>query len=207
VLAQTLEDWLPSLITNLTWVTPDQQGQLGTDWFDLIRGKLDEVWPDWSMQTDPALHAQWLSDWWDTLTAPEAAAGVAAGTADGADAEAEAVDVTDLDWVTPQQQELLETEVGPDSGPWRVWLPAELDARWPEWTDATPEELTKRLDTLIGLMAVPSSDALIAEAEEIANKIDARLDDRPEIAEYMAEFSPEELTEIFMEAFGTSHAA
>jgi len=125
----------------------------------------------------------------------------------GDEAESPAVDVTELEWVTPQQQELLETEVGPDSGDWRVWLPMELDSRWPEWISATPEELTKRLDTLIGLMAVPSSDALIEEADQIANKIDARLDDRPEIAEMMAEFSPEELTEILMEAFGTGNAA
>lgn len=73
VLTTTLDEWMPSLITYLTWVTPEQQAALGTDWFDLVRAKLDEVWPGWYEETNPAEHAKWLAGWWHVLAGPPAA--------------------------------------------------------------------------------------------------------------------------------------
>jgi len=85
-LIQTLDDWLPTLITNLAWITADQQTQLGAGWFDQIRGKLDEAWPDWYAQTDPMVLSQWLSEAWDALFAATDEA-VPAETADGTSAD------------------------------------------------------------------------------------------------------------------------
>ncbi|MFC4857281.1 hypothetical protein [Actinophytocola glycyrrhizae] len=55
-----------------------------------------------------------------------------------------------LNWVTPQQSARLELLTSP--GPWRDWLPNELDAEVPGWTRKGPEELADWLDKALPVL-------------------------------------------------------
>jgi hypothetical protein len=61
--------------------------------------------------------------------------------------------MSDLDWVTGEQQRELDDLVA-ERGDWRVWLPELLDEQWPDWTAAEPATRTAWLldwlPTLLG---------------------------------------------------------
>jgi hypothetical protein len=114
-------------------------------------------------------------------------------------------DVTNLLWVTAAQADQLD-EVNSDQ-PWAVWLPGELDDRVPDWTTWSPADLTARLDTLIPLLVLPSSDDLIALAGEMTQHVNNRLEAEPDMAALLAEFDENELAEMMEIAMRTGGAA
>lgn len=201
----------PASVTDLAWVTDEQQRELTgiqDGWQDWLPTQLDTWWAEWRTST-PEVLSPWLDGWIPTLTPTQTTDPTVASTVPADQPEpAEKVeqDVTDLDsWVTPQQQSLLE-DYEANWGDWRVWLPDELDSRWPGWTERTPEKLSEQLDTLIPLLVLPSSDDLVEQAGEIAQKIMGRLDTNPEYREALADYSPEELEDLLNEALGTEGA-
>lgn len=83
--------------------------------------------------------------------------------------------VTDLLWVTPEQQNRL---VELDQGDWHVWLPDELTARLgDDWVTRSPAKLRKRLEDMIDLLALPSDvvEEVETEAEDVADRVAERI--------------------------------
>ncbi|TDP91815.1 hypothetical protein [Labedaea rhizosphaerae] len=136
-------EWLRPRIEALAlgWVTAEQRAWLGQltgdrgDWRDWLPVQLDEWWPEWDQST-PAELAGWLNSYLPSLLPPATE------------------DPSALGWVTESQQAQLEA-LQATHGDWREWLPAQLTAWWPQWTEATTDRLVPWLDEALPGLAVP----------------------------------------------------
>ncbi|TWD79401.1 hypothetical protein FB561_0459 [Kribbella amoyensis] len=165
----TLREWLRERIdaVALGWVTATQQSQLGTltdrgDWREWLPRQLDEWWADWAKASPGELTA-WLDGGLASLLP--------------ADETAEpAFDARELTWVTPSQSAALEAYT-PERGDWRTWLPGQLDIWWPDWTTASPDDLTPWLDNALPSLPPPGPQqdarALTWVTPELVERLDA----------------------------------
>jgi hypothetical protein len=225
-LTKVLDDYLPTLgappdVREFTWVTPQQRatlGQLKPDgWQAWLTARMDKSWQGWTQNKASTL-VSWLTPQLDAALAakaakqaavaatPAAAERPAAAVADApVDETADAFDPDTLSWVAPAQRERLE-ELTDRLGTWEVWLPAELTKSVPGWRGMTAEALTDRLDTLLNFYEMPMSDVEAAAVETLSVDIVERLRRDPEMADFFADLSEEELTQVLAETFADSPA-
>lgn len=123
----------------LAWVTDDHRirlAELAEDWEEWLPEQLDRYDPDWR-DADEAVRAGYLAQLLDEATSP---------TTGGPLTSPFGPDV--LSWVTEEQEASLLLVTGPE-GSWQGWLPAALDAQWPQWRQSEPEVLGPWLDSVI----------------------------------------------------------
>jgi hypothetical protein len=181
-LLETAEPAAATGATALGRVTDEQRARLaagvGDGWPEVLRAKLDEVWPDW-LYAEPDTLASFVDDWMDAIIAEGAE-----------EASAEAAGVTALGWVTDEQRTRLAAGVGDG---WPEVLRAKLNEVWPDWPYAEPDTLASFVDdwadAIIAESSAGSGAAEGAAATEIEKRVAAELAGRTELA---AAFSAEE---------------
>lgn len=224
-LTKVLNDYLPTLgappdVREFQWVTPQQRDtlkQLKPDgWQAWLTARMDKSWQGWAQNKASTL-VGWLTPQLDAALAARAAKQAAAtSTVAAQPAEAptadlpvdETPDVFDPDaltWVTPAQRERLEG-LTDRLGIWETWLPADLTKSVPGWRDMTQEDLTDRLDTLLNFYELPMSEVEAVAVETLSVDLVERLRTDPDMADFFADSSEEELTQAFAETFADSPA-
>jgi hypothetical protein len=204
-----LNEWLEPRVrtVGLGWVSAEQRVQLDTlgDWREWLPVQLDTWWSDWS-QADAATLIAWLDQAMPSLM----------GTPDpGEETGQVQEDLRDLTWVTAAQLTRLEQVDEQDSsrGPWRVWLPTQLDEWWPGWDQSDEATMQAWFEQAIESLEAPSVAAdeasLAAEstpipADEVPDALIAVLrQQNPELDE----FDDNELHELLAEVVAEYSAA
>jgi hypothetical protein len=59
----------PRSVETLYWVTPEQAKALGNDWQNVLRRKLNDVYPGWQRNTDPKVLVDYVRQYWPVFAA------------------------------------------------------------------------------------------------------------------------------------------
>lgn len=221
-------------VATLAWVTEAQRQALEEctptrgAWYTWLPAAFDQAWPEWRQSTDEVL-GQWLDSIWPnlveldgtdrTVAAIEDPLAVAADVdlmmgaveSPGSDPSAsavtppDAVDASDLSWVTSTQAARLEA-LGDARGEWRQWLPDELDAIG-EWRESAPGDLIPWLDLIIPtLQTVGTAERVSQDDVEATDDSQAATATSPNDLQATHARAAQELTVILAESLSEDPA-